>query len=164
MSGRLDAVRAAHPHPQSPEVAAPEGLLETAQAVVPAQTLAFLEPHLAEGQLDLVVDHEYPLDGDLVPARGLDGRLAGQIHEGHGQQQHHADARHRPSPARPWKRERSRGQTVAPPQLLPHHEADVVAVELVLGPGIAQRDDQVDRVSVHSARSEELLLALAGRR
>lgn len=65
---------------------------------------------------------------------------------------------------------------MATPQFLPHHETHVVAVELVLGPWVAQGDDQIRWGSLHrtcvpwvasdeappdgSPLSEDLLLVL----
>ena len=43
-------------------------------------------------------------------------------------------------------------ETVTAAQFLAHHEADVMAVELVFRPGIAESDDQVESGSFHLFR------------
>ena len=67
-----------------------------------------------------------------------------------------------PSPTKPWKRERSEGRPWRRLSSSPTMKPDVVAVELILGSGIAQSDDQIGWGSFHA--SEELLLALRGYR
>ncbi len=161
--GRLGA---AHPHSQPPEVARSQGLLQAAQAVVPSQTLPFLEADIAEGQLDLVVDHKHPLHGDLVPAGRLGRGPAGEVHEGRGQEQRPLVCpAMRPLGGEALEPGAERRETVAAAQLLAHHEAHVVAMELVLRPGIAQGDDagrrrQLPRISRQLPLPRELLLAL----
>ena len=164
MSGSFGAAGAAHAHAQPPEVAGAQRLLQAAQTVVAAQALALLQADLTEGQFDLVMDHEHPLHRDLVPAGGLGRRAAGEVHEGHGQQEHHPPAGDPALGGEALEPGAQRGQAVTAAQFLAHHEADVVAMELVFRPGIAQGDEQVDgAASTYAAAAStapELLLAL----
>ena len=65
----------AHAHPQPPEVAAAQGLLDAAQAVVPAQTPPSLRRTSPKGSSTSSCMTSMLLDRDLVPARGLGHRL-----------------------------------------------------------------------------------------
>ncbi len=150
--GLLDAFGAAYPHAQPPEIAGSQRLLQAPQAVVAPQPLSFLQADIAEGQFDLVMDHKNPFHRHLVPPGRLSGRAAGEVHEGGRQEKRYSAAGYPALGGEALEPGTEGRETVPTPQLLAHHEAHVVAMELVFRPGIAQRDEQVDGGSFHLCR------------
>ena len=135
---------------------AAELALERLQPVVAGEAAADARAHLAERQVDLVVDDQHPLERHLQrPARRAD-RAAGVVHVGLRAQ--HRDARRAaagpaaatggaPLGEAPAEAILRALELPALGQLLGDHEADVVPRARVLAAGVAEPDDQpVDRL------------------
>ena len=128
---------------------------DRAQAVVAGDAAADLDPHLAGGQFELVLEHGDLADRQLEEAGGFLHRAAGFVHEGHRLQQHHPFAIERAfrglalKAAAPWC------ETMTPRNFIDGHETDVVPVVRVLRAGIAETNKQS-----HDAASRVRLLLL----
>ncbi len=140
----------AHAH----EVRAAELALERLQPVVAREATAEAGAHLAEGQVDLVVNHEHPLERQLersrAPGPPSDRRRSCRSAD---TAPPHAAGAGRAGLGAPAVRARPFGDAPAeavlraskPPALderLGDHEADVVPGARVLAAGVAQPDDQ----------------------
>ncbi len=112
------------------------------QAVMPGDAAAGLHPHLAGGEVELVVEHDHVVELELVEVHGFLSGLARLVHEGAGFQ--HDDffaaelafARPALKAFAPGREVVRRGNRVE------RHEADIVPVERILRPRIAEADEQ----------------------
>src|SRR4051794_2132427 len=136
------------------EVRAPELALERLQPVVAGEPAAEAHADLAEGEVDLVVQHEDPVQVEVVGAAGRPGGPAGLVHVRLRLEQRDARAARTRAALRQLARVlllRPR-QVPAPRQRVGDLEADVVRRLGVAGARVAEPDHKpVDR-----RRGEEL--------
>src|SRR3954451_174199 len=115
------------------------------QAVVATLAAAALEPDAGEREIELVVDDDEVGGGEMGVVEQAADRAAGLVHVGRRTGQHDPPAG---EPALAGERAGAGalagGELDAGPggQLLEHHDADVVPVARVAGPGVAEPDDQ----------------------
>src|SRR5215813_7496840 len=116
---------------------------DAVEAVVSCRASLMLELNPAERQVQLVVDHQGVLRSNLEESRRCGDRLAGQIHEGLGLEQHH------PLLAQPHLSQPSLELSLferrlpAAAKLLEDPKADVVPVVPVPTTGVAEAADQL---------------------
>src|SRR5215813_3525307 len=116
---------------------------DAVEAVVSSRASLMLELNPAERQVQLVVDHQGVLRSNLEESRRCGDRLAGQIHEGLGLEQHH------PLLAQPHLSQPSLELSLferrlpAAAKLLEDPKADVVPVVPVPTTGVAEAADQL---------------------
>lgn len=79
VGGILRAGRSTNPDPEPPEGLAPERINNRPDAVVAAAAPAVVHPHLAEGQIDVVVSHQQPARFEVANQRT--NRATGLVHE-----------------------------------------------------------------------------------
>src|SRR5256884_582716 len=121
-----------------------------AHAVVAGGAATLFEPYHARGEIELVVRHQHRLDRDLVVIRDAAHRVAAAVHVAHGLEQPQilsADAR--TCELRLVARLDAEGRLVAAGELVDDLEAGVVTGARVLDAGIAEPDDQLERLTCH---------------
>jgi hypothetical protein len=124
---------------QAPEIRRRQARLNVFQAIVPAVAAALLEADAARFEVEVVMDDQGFVGGDLVEARQRSDRLAGEIHEGHRLQQPQFVDASDAAKEFPLRRQRC---LQANAQLVDEPEADIVPVVFVLAAGVAEADNQ----------------------
>src|SRR2546423_15462455 len=138
---RTPAVRTADADPQAQEVLCTQRLRERAQTVMAGEAAAGPSLQAPGFEIDVIMDDEHRLGLDLEEATRGGYRATRVVHERLGLEQRE------PQPVEPNLGELA-GELRAPAavepsrELVHHHPADVVAVALVLAPGVSQPDDE----------------------
>src|SRR5579872_1593145 len=121
-----------------------------AHAVVPGSAAASFEAHDAGGEIELVVGDEDCLQRHLIEGRNTADRIAAVVHVAHRFEQPDfslGDARTGELGAMP--RLAAERRAVASRQLIHEVKAGVVTRARVFGAGVAEPDDQLDRLTCH---------------
>src|SRR6478735_7089537 len=148
VGGVLATRRAADAEADSEVVLRAHRLADRAQTVVASLAAAALEPDSAGVDVELVVEHDEPLDGHVVVVEQPGDGAAGGVHVRRGHGEHELRA----PDAQPHLGDAGAGlvgleggaaaRDVAGSELLDGHGADVVAVTGVLRTGVAESDDE----------------------
>ncbi len=128
-----------------PHVAVADMLVERAKPVMPGMAAAGLDAQPAGGKVKLVVEDDHVRGRQLEEAHRFPDRLAREVHEGLRLQQDHLIAAEVPLADLALKARAPRRKAVIRGNAVNGHEADIVAVRLVLPAGVAQPDDQPHR-------------------
>ncbi|CAM4008685.1 hypothetical protein PAYE108092_16890 [Paracoccus yeei] len=129
-----------------PPIGVANVLVNGPQAVVPRVPPAQLEPHLARGKVQFVVQHQDLGGVELQIAHRLAHGLAGKVHEGAGFQQHGAGVAQASLGDLALEPRPPGGETMVGRDAIDRHEAHVVAVAFVFRARIAQADQQYHRI------------------
>ncbi len=119
--------------------------VDRAQAVVAGMAAAGLDPGLAGGKVKLVMKDHDSGGVELVEIRRRAHRLAGQVHEGFGLEQHHLFGAKPPFADQPLKALAPGRKAVVGGDAVQRHEADVVAVAGIFAAGIAKAHKEFHR-------------------
>ncbi len=103
---------------------------------------ALLHPHLARHEIDLVMDDENLVQRDLVELGSSLYRAAGLVHVGLGLQDQKLVAGKIAFRCRALEARTPGAESVAADDGVRRQESDIVPVERVAAPGIAQADDE----------------------
>ncbi len=115
---------------------------DRAQPVVPGVAAAGLDAQLARRQIEFVMEHGNVAKRQLEETHRLADGAAGLVHVGRGLEQHDALPRQFALGGLALEAAPPRREAVAACHRVDRHEADVVAVALMLRAGIAQSDEQ----------------------
>src|SRR5258708_26442094 len=123
-----------------------EERIDRAQPVMPGGAAAALDPQLALGEIELVMDDRDLAGSELEEARRGADRFAGIVHEGLRLQHHDAFAADRPFRELALEAILEGGKGMAADDLVHRHEADIVPGARIAGPGIAEPDDEAHQL------------------
>src|SRR5260221_13325729 len=123
-----------------------EERIDRAQPVMPGGAAAALDPQLALGEIELVMDDRDLAGSELEEARSGADRFAGIVHEGLRLQHHDAFAADRPFREFALEAILEGREGMAADDLVHRHEADIVPGARIAGPGIAEPDDEAHQL------------------
>jgi hypothetical protein len=113
------------------------------QTIMPSDAAADLHPHLAGGEVELVVEHNDVIELKLVEAHGFLCGLPRLVHESSGLQQDDFFAAELAFATPALESFAPGGKVVRRGDRVERHEADIVSVERILRPRIAEADEQL---------------------
>ncbi len=121
-----------------PPVVAPDMGIDRAQAVVPAVATTTLDPHLAGGEVEVIVQDDDLVEVELVVSSNLAQSTAGVVHVGLRLETKHLARAHPAFGDIALQAPAPRTEAVTARDLLHRHEADVVPIALIARTGIAE--------------------------
>jgi hypothetical protein len=116
---------------------------QRAKPIVTCRAATVLETHHAEFEIELVVNADDVLEANLEKLHGGLNGLAAEVHVSHRFEQDELLSTDRNFAELALELLARARRAPSAPELVYHHESNVVAISSVLGPGISQAHDEV---------------------